>query len=361
MVDDMGQIIMIQAHHKLGIIVRSDNSGLGIQTRNLCKMLKPSRVLVVNSEPFNGNEQHNEWYSDYECHFTQAWPTNLECARFMRGLTHCLTAETVYNPTIFSLARIHNVKVFIQPNWEFLDHIRDRRMPQPTKWLMPSYWFLEEMQSMFPNTIYLPPPTSSEDFSIPRNNNLSKTGKRRFLHIMGRVASHDRNGTFDVINALKFSTADFELVIRSQFPIKEYMDTAKDERITFEISNIENQSEIYDGFDMMIFPRRYAGLALPMNEALMNAIPVVMSNISPNNKILPSEWLVDAEKVDSFMARMQLDIHKTDYIYLGNKLDWFATMSDEQLLEEKIKAYEIGFMNYSYEVLRDKYIEIMEL
>ena len=345
----------------LGIIVRSDNTGLGVQTRNLCEMLKPDRVLIINSKSFNGNEQHNEWYKDYECQFTQGWPTNLECSRFMRGLTHCLTAETVYNPTIFSLASLNRTKLFIQPNWEFLDHLRDRRMPQPYKWLMPSYWHLEDMQSIFPNTVLLPPPTSEYDYSNVRNNNLTKTGKRRFLHIIGKVASHDRNGTFDVINALKFSTEDFELVIRSQYPIKEYVDIINDKRVTFEISNAEHPYEMYDNFDMMIFPRRFAGLTLPMNEALMSALPVVMSNVSPNNKVLPEEWLVNSEKVDSFMGRSIIDIYKTDSIYLGKKMDWFAIMSDEQLLQEKKKAYEIGFNNYSFEYLRDKYKEVMEL
>lgn len=37
----------------------------------------------------------------------------------------------------------------------------------------------------------------------------------------------------------------------------------------------------------MILPRKYAGLCLPMNEALMSGLPVIMTDIEPNNVILP--------------------------------------------------------------------------
>ena len=50
---------------RLGIIARSDNTGLGNQTRELVKMLNPDKILLIDSEHFNGNEQHREWYKDY--------------------------------------------------------------------------------------------------------------------------------------------------------------------------------------------------------------------------------------------------------------------------------------------------------
>ena len=52
---------------RLGIIARSDNTGLGNQTRSLVNMLKPTKILLIDSRPFNQNQQHPEWYSEYEC------------------------------------------------------------------------------------------------------------------------------------------------------------------------------------------------------------------------------------------------------------------------------------------------------
>ena len=50
---------------RLGIIARSDNTGLGNQTRDLVAMLNPHRIMLVNSMNFNRNKQHPEWYKDY--------------------------------------------------------------------------------------------------------------------------------------------------------------------------------------------------------------------------------------------------------------------------------------------------------
>jgi hypothetical protein len=51
---------------RLGIIARSDNTGLGNQTRELVKMLNPHKILLIDSRSFNSNKQHPEWYSEYQ-------------------------------------------------------------------------------------------------------------------------------------------------------------------------------------------------------------------------------------------------------------------------------------------------------
>ena len=50
---------------RLGIIARSDNTGLGNQTMELVKMLNPDKILLINSQFFNNNQQHPGWYKDY--------------------------------------------------------------------------------------------------------------------------------------------------------------------------------------------------------------------------------------------------------------------------------------------------------
>ena len=42
---------------RLAIIARADATGLGNQTRRLVEMLNPERVLVIDSTPFNQNQQ----------------------------------------------------------------------------------------------------------------------------------------------------------------------------------------------------------------------------------------------------------------------------------------------------------------
>jgi hypothetical protein len=346
----------------LGAIVRGDlGSGLQTQTYALTRMLKPDRLLYIDSTVFNHGEQRPELYDGFTMQKSNGFPTNLDSVRFMRGLTHLITAETIYNHKMYEVARATGCKVFTQLNWEFLDHLVNPHMPKPYMWLMPSYWMYDEMKAKFPNTIYLPPPIIMSDFKRAREANLDRRGTRRFLHVMGKVASHDRNGTYDLLDAMKYSTGNFILVIRSQYPVSEYMERANDSRIQFDIGNVEDQCDMYDGFDAMIIPRRYGGLCLPMNEALSSALPVIMPDISPNNRVLPNEWLVAAQVTHQFQARTKIDVNQTDVVALGKKLDWLAELSDDDLQQQKLNAYDLALQNYSSETLKPIYEKVMEL
>lgn len=336
-----------------------DDTGLGNQTRALCEMLKPDVIFVVDSSSFHkGQKQHPEWYKDYNTIFTDGWPSDVECTRFVAGITHLLTAETVYNPHVYWLCKRYRVKLFIQPNWEFLDHLK-RGLPLPDKWLMPSYWHLEDMTRRFQNTVYLPPPVSLKKFAEAREENLKKRKKPRFLHIVGKPAIHDRNGTLDVLGCLEYSTADYTLTIKSQIELDTFGEVAKDPRIEAIYGNVENEADMYKGYDAVIMPRRYAGLCLPMNEALASSLPVIMPDISPNNKVLPGNWRVPASVKDVFEARAPIEVYQCDLVELAKKIDEFATMSNEDITSQKAVAYEIAQREYSTDTLLPRYKYIL--
>lgn len=345
---------------KLGLIVRGDDTGLGNQTRNLCYMLRPDRVMYINSKPFNGNEQHFDWYEGYTGITSLGFPDNTTIRKFLNGLTHVVTAETFYSYELIRLANLNGIKTFNQVNYEFCDHLR-QQLPEPTKWLMPSYWKIEEMQSRFKTVEYLPPPIYTNTFREARETNLNRSGGyRRFVHIVGKQAEHDRNGTEDLLRALEFCQSEFELVIRSQFPLPYQIN---DRRVIFDIDNKPSEEihQLYKDFDALILPRRYGGLCLPMNEALCSALPVIMTDISPNNRVLPKQWLVKARVKNQFMTRTMIDCHMSDLQDLAERIDQFATMPQGALDVEKQKAFEIGFDNYDADNLKEEYRKVLEL
>lgn len=341
----------------LGLIVRGDDSGLGNQTRALAYMLKPDRVLYINSKPFNKAEQHFDWYDSFNGFSSLGFPDHRTVRRFLTGLTHVLTAETFYSYDLIKIANASNIKTFNQYNYEFNDNLR-QDLPIPYKWLAPSHWHVDKMEAKFESVVYLPPPTFSNDFKSARQQNMTRTGYRRFVHIVGKRASHDRNGTEDILQALQYCQAEFELVIRSQHEL-EYQ--INDRRVTFDVGNKLTQSELYADFDALIMPRRYGGLCLPMNEALCSGLPTIMTDISPNNKVLPEDWLVQAKVERQFMARTAIDCYQSDIKQLASLIDKFATMSQEQLDNEKTRAFDIGFNEYDADNLRAKYAEVLEL
>jgi glycosyltransferase involved in cell wall biosynthesis len=149
---------------------------------------------------------------------------------------------------------------------------------------------------------------------------------------------------------------DFELVIKTQ---STEISNIIDPRITIDKTEPVDEKELYRNFDAMIMPRRYGGACLPMNESLASGIPVIMTNIDPNNKVLPAEWLVPAKHNGSFMTRTKIDLYNADKNALADKIIEFATEPEENLIARKILAREIACNEYSSEVIKEKWALLM--
>jgi len=342
---------------RLGIIARSDNTGLGNQTRELVNMLNPSKILLIDSTPFNKNKQHPEWYKGYDYIKTNGFPSIQQIKMFLKDVDVVLSCETFYDQNFIRFANKRNVKTILQYNYEFLEYLHNSKLPFPNIMLAPSLWNYEhvaEISEGKTKLLHLPPPTNTAVFDEVRQINLSKN-HGRLLHVAGKPAMKDRNGTRSVVDMLRYSKADYELVITTQ---QELDVVSRDSRMKIVVGNPENRQDLYSGYDGMILPRRYAGLCLPMNEALISGLPVFMTDISPNNTILPKEWLVNAETHDYFRARTHIDVYNADPRRLAKIVDNY--MDNRKKHELKEQAVEIGFKNFAMENLKDRYLDILK-
>jgi glycosyltransferase involved in cell wall biosynthesis len=340
---------------KLGIIARCDDSGLGNQTHELVKMLNPHKIFLIDSSPFNGHKQNYEWYEGRNVMRVSGVPAKPTVLNFIRDVDVVLSCETFYNKNFVPISRNRKVKTILQYNYEFLDYLTNRNKPLPDILLSPSFWKLDEIKEDFGNKTrvgYLPPPTDSNIFDKNRLTNLKDS--KRILHVAGKAAMHDRNGTRSVIEMLTHSKEDYELVIRTQ---TELDIDIKDDRVKIIVGNEKHREDMYKGFDAMILPRRYAGLCLPMNEALMSGLPVFMTDVSPNNQILPQEWLAQCGKTGSFQTKAEIDIFNANPEHLGFIIDEYMKTKDKTSIKEK--AFNLGYENFSSDILKDKYLEII--
>ena len=347
---------------KVGLIAFANDGGLGAQTRRLAQMLNPDRVLVIDSSGFSPNrKQHFDWYKPYNHFICTGFPSNSDVKAFLPGLTHIFTVENPYNFGLVYWGQEQGAKIYCQTNYEFCDNLDKPWLPVPDKFLMPSYWKLEEMEKRFgkDRVMHLPPPIDPEEFANAAMVNLNRTGKKRFLHVIGTLASRDRNGTLDLLQAVKLSKSDFELVIRTQhpLPVEYFLD---DPRVAYEYNSFEKNEDLYYDFDALFLPRRWGGLSLTTNEALMSALPVYMTDISPNNNFLNSSWLVKAEKKEVMQTRAAVDVYSVDIEALAKKLDEVASLSDGDMVQEKIWALTLGESNFSMEVIKPQYQELIE-
>tara|TARA_B100001250_G_scaffold410130_1_gene435942 strand:+ start:49 stop:1137 length:1089 start_codon:yes stop_codon:yes gene_type:complete len=337
---------------RVGLIARSDKTGLGNQTRNLARMLRPDEVMLIDSSVFNRNEQYPEAYATYSVMDIKGFPTNQEVIEWLRGLDVVVTCEIFYNRLFVDLARQMGVKTINQYNWEFADYLISPELAKPDMLVSPSHWHINEARRIWHNVEYLPTPVFVDDFNEVREHNSTRTGKKRFLHIMGRSAANDRNGTQDVIQAMRYSRGDFELVIKTQGKQDELINKFNDPRITVDTSSPENEVELYRGFDALIMPRRYGGQCLPMSEALCAGMPVIMTMIPPNDTILPRHWLIPSKHDGRFMARTLIDLYTVNHYDLGHRMDLWA---NKDLRDDKVIAYNIGYREFSNYELEQKW------
>jgi glycosyltransferase involved in cell wall biosynthesis len=338
---------------RIGIIARCDNTGLGNQTRELVSMLNPSKVMVIDFSGYNPIAQNPSIYSQYNTYNVNGTPSDNQVKEFLKDLDVVISCETFYNNNIPHIARSINVKTYLQYNYELFGYLADRKIPLPDVLLSPSTWYFQKTKQRVGNLVdgiyHIPPPTTPELFSQAKNNNLSKDHKR-ILHIAGKPAAKDRNGTMDVIEMLRHSKADYELVVHTQVPLEI---TQHDSRLTIITDNIENRQDMYSGYDAMILPRRYAGLCLPMNEALLSGLPVFMTDVSPNNSVLPKEWLIPSHEYGYIKTKTRLLMFQANTKELAGRVDDYINSNGK--LQQKERAYQIGYENFSPDVLRNKY------
>jgi glycosyltransferase involved in cell wall biosynthesis len=341
---------------RIGMIVRCDNTGLGNQTYELTQMLNPYKIMIIDFTSYNSNQQNFEWYAERDYTICRGFPTDEEMNNFLDGIDVLLSCETFYNDDTPTLARAKGVKTYLQYNYELFGNLRSPEAPLADFLISPSPWMIDRVEKKFSHqapVLYLPPPTRPEVFERALEVNVSKDHKR-ILHIAGKAAAYDRNGTNSVIEMMKYSKADFELVIKSQTPISS---KRLDSRITVELDNVKNRQDMYAGFDGMVLPRRYAGLCLPMNEALLSGLPVFMTDISPNNIILPKEWLTVSEEVQVMRFAAPVICHNVNPRKLAEKIDEYVNIDDKTSIKQQ--AFSIGYKSFAPNVLKSKYLKIL--
>ncbi|KZS63084.1 hypothetical protein A4G28_04425 [Mycobacterium ostraviense] len=245
-------------------------------------------------------------------------PSLRDCEQFCRDVDVILSAETMYGSHLPTVAKQMGVKTVLACNYEFLN-----RQDEPTLWAAPSKWHWDDI----PNPkVHLPVPVEVDRFTPQVAARAS-----RFLHVVGRPAVHDRAGTADLLLALENVYTDITVTITCQEPnYVRGIITAHNIHLPDNIDlrvcegDVPDYADLYDAQHVMIYPRRFGGLSLPMQEACAAGIPVIAPAISPQLDWLPREWLVSASKVGDFRAKQRVDLYTVDHLALAEKILRFA-------------------------------------
>jgi len=282
----------------IGLIARADNRGLGQQTWAFYRNMKPAKTLVIDCPSQQPLPLHLERYPGAE---VVGIPTVEQLKRFLDGLDVVYTAETGYTQQLWEQAAKAGVKTVLHMNFEFWD-TADR----PDVWALPTPWNANHAPE---GAVLLPVPIETDRLHITRYPLGAAT---KFLHIVGRPAIHDRNGTGTLLKALKHIKSEISLTIRCQ--VRGHVESmikpgTVPDNVKLEVVSEDSRYywDNYRDFHALVMPRRFGGLCLPAQEALGAGMPVIMPNVCPNHALLPHEWLVPATLTGQFQAKQMIN------------------------------------------------------
>ena len=336
------------------MIARADNTGLGHQTWELYRHLNPHKTLVVDISHLKGNQLFPERYPDAKV--VKGFPTVDDFAEFLDDLDVVFTCEIPYGYVLFELAEDMGVKTILQFNYEFLDYLTEPHLPKPTLFAAPSIWCYDRVP--FHNKCLLPVPVATDRFAT----DWGRSWANRFLHVVGRPASWDRNGTVTLLGALQWVRSKIALTITCQDGSYVSRQLAarnipENVRVRVHLGDPAHYWELYRHQDVLVLPRRYGGLCLPAQEALAAEMPVVMPNIEPNGWWCEPSWMIPAQRTGTLRVRTPVDLYTADESELAALIDRFA--SDPAFMEEASAAAAKRAQQLSWTALRPIYQRLL--
>lgn len=320
---------------RVALLVRSGNRGLGIQTRDMFRWLRPAKALHICMGQWTTlTERPQEWYPGVRSADFNGHSGTVDEDAFRWLLTDVdvlLTAETAYDHRAWDWAREMGVRTVLVANPEFLGPDKLAGVG-PDVIVAPSTWQLDTI----PGAFHVPQPVDREVFAFtPRPLDQSHV---RFLHVVGHKAIHDRAGTEIVLDALWRTKAPVDMTIRAQEPLSAPCDLRL-RQLRYErkpkvlTGDIPDPTALYAGYDVLVAPRRYGGLSLPIQEAASCGLAILATDRAPENGILPPECLVPvASSIPRPFQGGWLPLEAADPQALADALDRLA--SDPSLVSK---------------------------
>lgn len=258
-----------------GAIVLATEQGLGYLAKDFFDNGIIDKVLI---HPHGSRTNHYEWYPKEAQ--VQSWHDLLEC-------DNLVFFEEVFDWKIIPEARARGIRTVLMPMYECT------RWPlpyQPDVIISPS----DLDQQYYPDSVRLNVPVS-----VPWRQ---RDKARVFVHNAGNGGIGGRNGTRELIEAMEYVKSPLKLIIRSQVYIK----PSTDPRIEIEIGTVRKE-QLWDKGDVFVFPEKFNGLSLPLQEAYASGMLVMAGNRFPINTWLPTEPLIPVYDYKKETIAVQFD------------------------------------------------------
>jgi hypothetical protein len=170
-----------------------------------------------------------------------------------------------------------------------------------------------------------------------------------FVHNAGNGGLGGRNGTKELLEAMQYVKSPIQLIIRTQeSDIKSF-----DKRVIVEKGTIPKENLFKYG-DVFIFPEKFNGLSLPLQEAYASGMLVMSTDRFPMNTWLPKEPLIPVKGYKKERIAVEFDYAIIDPKDIAKKIDeWYG--------KDITKYSEMGrvwALKNNWETLKNDYLKI---
>jgi len=313
---------------KIGAIVLATDQGLGYLAKDFFDNGLIDYVLIKSH---SSRVNHLDWY-----------PKEKQC-KSVDQLVDCCDAiilfETAFEWSVIPKARARGVITALMPMYECTPAV----LPyEPDIILCPSdldYEVYKEKPNCYRINVPVKMPWKLREKAIT------------FVHNAGNGGLGGRNGTREVIEAMKLVKSPIKLILRSQIPITWNGDT----RITIHHGTFEKK-QIFENGDVFLFPEKFNGLSLPLQEAFASGMLVMAGNRFPMNKWLPNEPLIPVSHyTEEKITARKFKCAQYSPTAIAAQIDMWYNRD----ISEYSKIGLAWAKQNSWEILKEKYINLM--
>lgn len=310
----------------IGAIVLSTQQGLGYLAKAFYDHKVVEKVLI---KTHTSRTNHPNWFPNGKIlsHENYEW--------FFEGLTSIIYFEEPFEWNLIPEARKRGIKNVFMPMYECT------RNPMPYE----------------PDLILAP---SALDYEFYKNKNCTQVivpvdvkWKQRekalvFVHNAGNGGLAGRNGTKELLEAMQYVKSPIKLIVRSQIPITEYQDP----RIEYRIGTFE---DIWSEGDVFVFPEKFNGLSLPLQEAYASGMMIMCGNRFPMSTWLPTEPLIPVQGYKKERNSIEFDSAIIDPKDIAKTIDeWYG----KDITEFSKQGHIWGKKNH-WRNLKKEYLKIL--
>lgn len=273
---------------KIGAIGYATCQGLGVLLKDFYDNGIVDEVLVVRHRSFTN---HSDWYGDQQFN----WPQDVE--RFLDWIDVLLIIETPFNIPIMRKAKDRGIKIVLVPMYECTPS--NLPLDLVDQIINPS----ELDQQYYPTGQYLPVP-------IPKWVSWKKRTKATtFVHNAGHGGVQGRNGTKELIQAIPLMRSNAQIILRTQNHRLLPADVASLKNVDVRLGTYPKEQLYLEG-DVFLFPEKFNGLSLPLQEAKASGMLVMGTDRFPINTWTQRDCLIPtytSRDINPFGIRIKED------------------------------------------------------